>query len=184
MNSVTKGEKLKKRLLAGVAAVALCVSVMAACVGCGNRNSGGTADTNKSETTVIQTVTSPLKFNSKYYTDMEGTAEERGYYTFSENGTGKCYYYYFFQYKDTLEIENYTISFKYTYTNADKTQIACFYDGVSYTAKDNQKDARADWSRIFDVSEDVLISMSQYGRYVAAVNEEYLKQIPNYGKKA
>ncbi|MCM1367574.1 MAG: hypothetical protein NC184_02020 [Roseburia sp.] len=181
---------MRKRLLIGTAAVAVCLSAGIALIGCGgngdcgeNGNDGASADTVGSG---VQSTASTLRFDSKYYTDMDGTAEERGYFTFSENGMGKYYYYYSYydSYDKISEISNYTISFKYIFTNAEKTQVACFYDGVTYTAKDNQKDARTDWDRIFDVSEELLISEGMYGRYIAAINEDFQKQIPNYGVTA
>ena len=163
---------MKKVLTKLILSVA-CVTAFATClVGCGENNgangsgNGGTA------------VGPTLRYNSKYYTETSGPIEERGYYTFSANGTGKYYTYYSYS---SDYVENYTVSFKYTYTNADKTRIACFYDGVTYTDKDNQKDVSSSWTHVLEVSEDVLLSQGQYGYYVAAVNEEYLKQLPNFG---
>ena len=175
---------MKKRLLMGAAAVAVCLSAGMALVGCGGNNNGGaSADPNDKSAAPALWYDATLRFDSKYYTRMNGTDEERCYYTFSANGTGKYYYYYSYysSYDKVTKIYNYTILFKYVYTNADKTQIACFYDGVTYTAKDNQKDVSTDWDRIFDVSEELLISEGQYGRNIVAVNEEFQKQIPNYG---
>lgn len=152
-----------KKFLTKLILAAACTTALATClVGCGGNGAGG------------------LKFNSKYYVDASGATEERSYYTFDKNGTGEYYYYYFSSYSSY--IDNYSISFKYTYTNADKTQIACFYDSVKYTGSDTRKNVSSYWRCVLNVSENVLTSTGQGGEYVEAVNEEYLKQIPNYGK--
>ena len=163
---------MKKFLTKLILSVA-CVTALATClVGCGENNGGTAGDTPS------------LRYNSKYYTETSGPEEERGYYTFSANGTGKYYNYYHYESSYSGDItENYTVSFKYTYTNADKTRIACFYDGVTYTDKDNQKDVSSSWTHVLEVSENVLLSQGQYGYYIAAINEEYLKQLPNFGKE-
>lgn len=176
---------LKKIILSTACATALAIGL----VGCGDNiitpqtnnednNNGG--DTTAS---VGQTVTSPLRFDSKYYSGIDGPMEERNYWTFSENGTGKYYFYLYYEYSGKIEIDNYTIDFNYVYTNADKTQVTCFYNGVTYTAKDNQKAASTSWWRTLNVSENVLLSEGQYGYTLMGINEEYLKQIPNFGKK-
>lgn len=158
---------MKGSLTKLVSAVACTMAFGACLIGCGDS---------------IENV-SPLRFDSKYYTETSGPEEERGYYTFSSNGTGKYYNYsYYSSYYSSDEISNYTISFKFTYANAEKTKIACFYDGVTYTDKDNQKDVSTSWTRVLEVSDNVLLTQGMAGDYVEAINEEYLKQLPNFDK--
>lgn len=174
-----------KKFLTKLILSTVCTAALATClVGCGDDlsvpNGGNGGDTTANAAQAMST----LRFDSKYYAGLsDAPIEERSYYIFSENGTGKFYFYYYYQYKnETPQIDDYTIDFKYVYSNANKTQVTCFYDKVTYGAKDNQKDVSTSWWRTLNVSENVLLSEGQYGYTLVGINEDYLDQIPNFAE--
>lgn len=170
---------MKKRFLACAAAIALSASAMPVCLACG----GDRDDSGSGSGVSADSATQQLRFGSKYIDDgYVGSNEDQYYLIFNKNGTGSYRVYDKYSYLSTVEIDDYVINFKYTYVDAAKTKVACYYDSVTYNAQDNQRDANAHWSRVFEVSENVLVTQGQYG-YNTYINENYLTQIPNFGKK-
>lgn len=122
-----------------------------------------------------------LKMNTRYIDeeDTDLATEQQTYYIFNSNGMGAYHYYYNSSYDGVYD---YVITFKYVYADSDKSAVVCFYDGVEYS--DNHiatKSVSSEWNRLLTVSGNVLASAGSYG-YTFFINENYLPQIPNYGK--
>ncbi|MBD5132009.1 MAG: hypothetical protein HDT28_05405 [Clostridiales bacterium] len=131
-----------------------------------------------------------LQCKVKYICDDSNLRGEddykKEYVIFSKNGYGLYHYYlehlasgsYYYE-SYTLE---YTIKFKYSYLDADKSTIACYYDSISYGDKHTEekpKNGHNSWSKMFTVSKNLL--MSSDGK--TFINEDYLdEEIPNYKK--
>lgn len=120
-----------------------------------------------------------LEMDKKYiYYDSvnEDKNEYESYYIFYANGTGKrrCFKIV------TSSVDDYTINFKYTFVDKDKSAVVCFYDSVDYGDKHNTSyKPSSDWSVLLTVSKNVLCSAGIYG-YSFYINENYLKTIPNF----
>lgn len=109
-----------------------------------------------------------------------GNDAEEHYLVFHSNGTGEYVYKHTYSYyAGETSRYNYTITFKYTYTDAEKSTVVCFYDSISYGEDHNQsKNSRADWSMTIGVSKNVLIALDSASSMY--INENYIKNIPNY----
>lgn len=180
---------MKKHLMTILAVAAIASSALA-CVACGSgdSNSGGNNNSSYTQTQPDQSqnVTPQLTYGKKYILDddVKIAAGEQTWCIFNADGTGKYHIYYKYEssYYGT-EISDYTINFKYSYTNTLKTKIACFYDSITYGATDNQKSDRRSWSTVFEMGENMILDLGQYG-YSIYVNEDYIKQIPNFGEES
>lgn len=118
-----------------------------------------------------------LQMNTKYIStyDVGEEANKQSYFIFNSDGTGE-YRYYLPSYND------YTVHFKYTYTDKDKSSAVCFYDSVEYGAGHlSSTTIESNWSYVLTVSKNVVCRVSSYG-YSIYVNENYLKTIPNFDK--
>lgn len=117
-----------------------------------------------------------LEMDKKYIykSDINIDEDMQSYYIFYANGTGKH------QYKSYLQgyIYDYTINFKYTFVDKDKSAVVCFYDSVEYGEKHDTSDISTDWSVLLTVSKNVLCYVN--GNYYFYINENYLKTIPNF----
>ncbi len=123
-----------------------------------------------------------LQYGVRYICENDNIRSEddyqKTYMTFSKNGYGTYHFYYDSDY--TNYIDDYTIKFKYSYLDDDKSTIACFYDSISYGEKNTApKGDHSDWDGIITVSKNVLMSLSS----TKFINEEYLdEEIPEYRK--
>lgn len=123
-----------------------------------------------------------LQTDKKYIAegDTKDPENEQRYYIFYSDGTGKYIEYDVdsntaFSYYDT----DYTITFKYTYADDDKTAVVCFYDSVTYGSKQGgEYRVPTTWSVLLTVSKNVLCTTG--GSFY--INEDYLETIPNFGK--
>ena len=79
------------------------------------------------------------------------------------------------------EISDYTITFKYSFTDSQKSKVACFFDSVAYSADDTEKDDCDGWHGIYEIGDGMILCLGMYG-YITYVGENYLKRIPNFGK--
>lgn len=116
-----------------------------------------------------------LAFNTKYiaWRTAGDDKDEQSYVIFYKNNTGEYRYYGGF-----LEYD-YTIKFKYTYVDKDKSAVMCFYDSIE--GKRISKDENT-WTAVFTVSKNALMANGS-ANYSYFINEKYLKEeLPNYGK--
>lgn len=117
-----------------------------------------------------------LQMGKKYIMSSHITISEyeQEYYVFYPDETGEYRYYY--SYSDGV-ISDYKVKFKYTYTDAEKSSIACFYDSVTYGDEHNYGEVGSNWTRLLMVSKDVVCGTYSSSYYI---NEDYLNTIPNY----
>ncbi|MDE7439382.1 MAG: hypothetical protein K2N23_02625 [Clostridia bacterium] len=126
-----------------------------------------------------------LQMDKKYfdsdYLDFTNGSEE--YYIFHSDGTGEYRYYSpYYSYDNSLHSSSvdYTINFKYTYADEDKSAVVCFYDSVEYGSENGSAIVSTGWSGLLTVSKNVLCwGSSIIGFYI---NEDYLETIPNFAK--
>lgn len=128
-----------------------------------------------------------LQMNTKYIheADVNKKGNEQRYVLFRANGTGEQKVFFISDVAETYN-EDYTIQFKYTYVNSDKSAVACLFDSVEYGDKhsDNQK-VSTDWTAFYKVSKNILIndgSNRGVSYTIFLINENYLKSLPNFGK--
>ena len=121
---------------------------------------------------------SDLQYAKKYIPKAHVNNDTDCYYMFLADGTGIYRYYY--KYEDALfdatDIYDYTVYFKYTYADNDKSAVVCLFDSVEYGSTDNMKDVKTNWSIMLTVSKNVLCTTS--GSFY--INEDYLTEIPNF----
>ena len=117
----------------------------------------------------------------------------QSYYVFHADGTGE-YVCNEIDYRDYNIHAKYTLHFKYTFVDEEKSAVACFYDRLDNQSiilkgyKDETDNEGipydydlTDWSRLVTVSKNVLcVTGTGYTFYV---NEDYVKQIPNFNKQ-
>ncbi|MCH5154104.1 MAG: hypothetical protein J1F71_02715 [Clostridiales bacterium] len=120
-----------------------------------------------------------LALNTKYIatSDAGRESDEQSYVIFYKNNTGVYRYYY----RGVSLSENYTLKFKYTYVDKDKSAVMCFYDSIdgSYSSSFSFHT----WTTIFTVSKNGLMATGA-AKNTYFVNEKYLKQeLKNFGKK-
>ena len=169
---------MKKILTTLIAAILACMCMAAVMTGC-NSADGTDAGAGGDAVAALQMEKRYLDSYSSEYRDMSC------YYLFHADGTGEYTYHFDYYYddkdhpSDMDDHEHYTIRFKYTYADADKSAVVCFFDGVTYL-ENNGETVDSRWSQLLTVSENVLIAAgSSSGVYV---NEDYLKTIPNYNQ--
>lgn len=131
-----------------------------------------------------------LAIGVKYYASNDCIRSENEYektfVVFAKNNTGVYHRYYFHEgfYYDTCT--EYTIKFKYTYVDEDKSAVVCFFDEIEI-GQHNTEDLSSAidrWTATFTVSANVLKgdsiidSMPTY-----FINANYLnKELTNYGQ--
>ncbi len=154
---------MKKKLFAILCTIVACLGLLFAFTACDSTGGGA------------------LKMEKKYFHEdnVKKDAAEQVYYLFHADGTGEYYYYYDSIYDG---VTHYTMHFKYTYADSEKSAIVYFYDSVTYaddhTAEKSDKSYRRG---LLTVSENVLASAGSSG-YVFYVCEDYLKEIPNFDR--
>ena len=163
---------MKKSL---TAAVLLCLVFAFILAGC---NNGGAnvceCGTNKCECNPTQELTYDKKYIHREEISLPGNEQE--YFIFHENKTGE--YHTGFYYNGYSGVLNYVVNFKYL---TIEDTVVCFYDSVEYAADHTlSKDVSTTWRRIFGLSKDILIGVDAYTTIY--VCEDYLSEIPNYGK--
>ena len=167
---------------------ATCFATLAACDSNDNGKNIGALKTEKKyleESTVNSTLTEQDIIDSA--DDFYLTYQQ--YYIFHSNGTGE-YVYNGIDYESGGYIVHakYTIKFKYTYVDDDKSAIACFYDSLEnnstvigdYNTGNPFPYSFNSWSRLITVSNDVLC-LTGTG-YTFYVNEDYAKKLTNFNK--
>lgn len=155
---------MKKKLFVLLLAVALCLSTVLGLVSCSDD--------------------AELQYKVRYIYDNQYIRDENNhkktYFVFYENGTGMYHYYYYSYGYSTTE---YTIKFKYTYLDNDKSTVMCYYDSMTFgDLHDGLTDESKhnDWYNMVSVSKNTL--MRTTGTSIGFfVNENYLKnEIPNF----
>lgn len=152
---------MKKKFLGSVFCIIAAVMLFCAFAGCSKTASGGEMGT--------------LELNKKYIRESDVRLDEavQRYFIFTTADTGRYHYYYNY-YEYTGEIHSYTITFHYKIVGE---MANCFFDSVEYDAVDTEKDASTGWSYTLGVDVDFLLQTN--GTYY--INEDFLKEIPNFG---
>ncbi len=122
-----------------------------------------------------------LQMNTRYIHEAHtrDSLEQQRYLLFTSDGVGIYHYYDESTYSG---ITDYTVTFKYSFADSDKSAVICFFDSVKFGEKHTgSKDFSTDWNWLLTVSGNVLASAGSYG-YTFYISENYLPQIPNYGK--
>ncbi|MDE7107843.1 MAG: hypothetical protein K2O39_05910 [Clostridiales bacterium] len=141
-----------------------------------------------------------LQFNVKYcyYKSIhDNENDEFAYYIFYSNGT--CMRYS--QSGHTSYLDGYVKEYdwktyyKYTYIDEQKTGVMCFFDSIKYTyynddgsidhvmtERDMSTDLMYKEYRVLSVSKNVLMSSGTYSNSYY-INENYIKEIPNFYPK-
>lgn len=156
---------MKKKFFMLLLAVALCLSTVLGLASCGDDYD-------------------ELQYNVKYiYQDQyirDENNNKRTYFIFYDNNRGIYHYYSAFnQYE-------YTIKFKYTFVDKDKSTVMCYYDDMTFGDLhqwSTDKSKYSDWYNMVTVSKNTL--MRTTGTSIGYfVNENYLKnEIPNFAKE-
>lgn len=143
-----------------------------------------------------------LTFDEKYVysiTYHQITAEleiEDQYYIFKKDGTG-IYGYLSTQTNTNIYVNGsshhydeykygYSIFFKYTYLDNDKSTIMAFYDGITYNedntvSPENFTTDHSGWKKMILISKNVCVdSDSSMKKFI---REGYLKEVPNFDYK-
>lgn len=134
-----------------------------------------------------------LVINKRYIREYDANNKEKSeqeseqfYYVFYLNGTGELvrHYDYNSSYGDEYSDHfHYSVHFKYTYVDSDKSAVVCFYDSFERLEGDDGKaSVSSDWSRLITVSKNLLATTGS-GGYLFWINEDYLKTIPNFNVK-
>lgn len=180
---------MKKRVLAilfAIALVATCLFTLAAC------------EEEKVEDYGIV-------YGKKYIlgSDIHEKATEQHYYIFYRNGMCKYHSYS----KDVgannsyIIVRDYTVQYRFTFVDEDKSTIVYFYDGVTddstftdasgnvTTLKESDYWKQSEFayeylpdtddSSLITVSKNVLCTVGTYG-YAFYVNEDYVSNLPNF----
>lgn len=139
---------MKKKLITVSCALVACLSMLFMFASC--------KDTSEAVST--------LKMNKKYILESQIYDENNDdvwWFSFRSDGTGTFH-------------REYEITFKYTYLDAEKSAVACFFhaseDNPTYTT----------WKKLLTVSENIIMSSSDANAIY--ICEDYLKEIPNYRK--
>lgn len=158
---------MKRKIFVLLLAVALCLSTVLGLISCSDD--------------------AELQYNAKYIYNNQYIRDENGnkktYFVFYGNGNGIYHYYYYSYGSSTTE---YTIKFKYTYLDNDKSTVMCYYDGMTFGEShtgSKDKTNHNDWYNMVTVSKSTLMrtTSTSIGYFV---NENYLKdEIPNFAKK-
>ena len=125
-----------------------------------------------------------LDLGVRYICDDDNMRSEDDYkkthVTFYKNGTGLYHYYYYeSNWATDSRTSDYTIRFKYTYVDNDKSTVACFYYGSTTFGESHNASEyeRSSWSAVYTISKNVLMSLN--GKMF--INENYLnEEVPDY----
>lgn len=122
-----------------------------------------------------------LSYGKKYiFTQVNKDNLDKTFnFVFNEDGTGV--YTVFYQFKDDEKNNSdYKVTFKFLII---EDNIVCFFDSVKYGSKHGNFKVSTDWNIVFSFySKDALISSGNNGNNIIYVCEDYLANIPNYGK--
>ena len=156
---------MKKKTFSVIAAIVACLCALFAFAACGSST---------------ESPSDSLEYGKKYIHEDDVNSEKyQRYIIFNKDNTGEYYYYYVYKNENYPEydyVRHYTVKFKYTYADLDKTAVVCFYDSVEYEKDDTEKEISSNWSSFYTVSPNVLIdSGNSY-----FINEDYLSNIPNF----
>lgn len=158
---------MKKKIILALVAATVAVFACFAFAGCGAEFVGNT----------------DLQMNKKYIPteDVNTSKDKQNYYVFYSNGTGK--YRVYTQIADGDVYDNdYTVTFKYTFADTDKSAVVCFFDSVEYGQAHKSSKVTTTWTRLVTVSGNVLCYTYTYG-YLFYINEDYLNStLTNFGK--
>ena len=158
---------MKKIIILALVAATVAVFACFAFAGCGAEFVGNT----------------DLQMNKKYiYTkSVNRINDKQSYYVFYSNGTGKYREYSQTADGDVLNLD-YTVTFKYTFADTDKSAVVCFFDSVEYGKANGSYEVYTTWTRLVTVSGNVLCWAGTYG-YSFYINEDYLNStLTNFGK--
>lgn len=140
----------------------------------------------KNEVAEVETVSTDLKFNVKYFHSnaLDREADRQVYFIFDSDGTCSFRYYnsYYSEYYQMTLIDDYLVNLKYTFIDKNKEKIKCFFDSVEYFEDDNNKAVTPSRQYLLNVSENVVIAVNADGN-TTFINENYLPAIPNFGKR-
>lgn len=116
-----------------------------------------------------------LSYGEKYISSgLVGQEEEKQtYYIFNKDGTAEYHCYN----TDSTWVIAYTIYLKYQIVE-EESMVFCFYDGISFSAEDTEKEVNSGFTAKFMYTENFLMSTGG-SLYIA---ESYLEEIPNFGK--
>ena len=166
---------MKKRLYAILSLVLLAVfatGLLAAC------------DDGKSDQSGNNLIKSEydLQMGKKYIrsSDTNKKIYEQEYVLFRANGTGELRHFYVSESSPQYN-NDYIIQFKYIYADGDKSTVVCFFDSVTYGSKHSETEkVSSDWSKLLSVSKNVITNVGS--NYIFFINEDYLNDLPNFGK--
>ena len=158
---------MKKRIFIGFLALVFSLGTIFALSACGTNAAAG----------------SPLQTEKKYINEesVAAASDKQSYYLFHGDNTGIYRYYAFYESYGTTRIYDYTVTFKYEFVDQQKEAVVCLYDSVEYGDTHNQNEISSTWNVLLTVSHNVLCSASS-GGYSFYIHEEYLSEIPNFGK--
>ena len=116
-----------------------------------------------------------LELNKKYIHEsyVQDKDGNYSYYIFTSADEGEHHYYYA-GIDSNSRIYSYTIHFRYKIVGE---MAHCFFDSVEYGVDDTEKTVSSDWTSSLGADVDFL--MQTNGTYY--INEDYLKEIPNFG---
>ncbi|MDE7454320.1 MAG: hypothetical protein K2M64_00630 [Clostridia bacterium] len=108
------------------------------------------------------------------------------YFIFYSDGTG-IFVNNRITYQSTTVHCKYTLHFKYTYVNDDKSAVVCFYDSIEdnstiLSTKNPYVYSLNDWTTLLTVSKNVICTAGTSG-YTYYINEDYAKELSNLNKK-
>ncbi len=120
-----------------------------------------------------------LAMDKRYIYDgaVNKDAEKQIFYVFHRDSTGE----YTYHYDGTYEHYHYIIHFKYTYVDGEKSAVVCLYDSLERLDGDDGSSISTRWSELVSASKNVLATVGSKG-YIFWINEDYLKELPNFGK--
>lgn len=178
---------MKKKILSICLITLLLISAICICAACDNKsdNDIGKLQMNKkyiAKSTINSELTEQdiLDRSSEYLTYEH-------YYIFYSDGTGICVYNDIDFHYNIRVHRKYTLHFKYTYVDNDKSAVVCFYDSVDDTStvvSTNEPHAYPlkNWTTLLTVSQNVICTAGTSG-YSYFVNEDYAKQLTHFNEK-
>ena len=152
---------MKRKFLAAVFCIFAAAMLFCAFAGCSKTTSGGEMGT--------------LELNKKYIHEsyVQDKDGNYSYYIFTSADEGEHHYYYP-GIGSNSRIYSYTIYFRYKIVGE---MAHCFFDSVEYGVDDTEKSVSSNWSSSLGADVDFLLRTN--GIYY--INEDYLKEIPNFG---
>ncbi len=116
-----------------------------------------------------------VKYIYRSCVNSDDTIKEN-YYVFHSDGTGEYVQKYMGSYS---RLNHYTIGFKYTFVDNEKSTVVCFYDFIKYE-EDHiaDKNSQTHWVMTIGVSKNVLIALDSASSMY--ISEKYIQSIPNY----